>query len=611
MAQENTTLMDVQFNIGQAMTFSEGWHKNINLWRRLYDFNHYDIAPLAGETQFNDPTFTNTVDLAVAIVLANPLTWKATPWKPTSLAGKMSDAAEKFLIGTEQTNTDRNEYDLAYEILMHFVRDGGAVVYTWWDEDIAAYSRGTEEVLNLNGEVVSGITYEECPLRMQVIDPLSIMLLPGGRGRWMAIVRTEEQTLYDIQRRFGSLPASVAHLSDYQTMLANKGTLYDYWDIILKPEANSDRKIPVVRNAVLFGTTTATEFIPGWELKEMPKYNSLPYTVGFYKPTDRLNSKKWDGIITPLVGSVRQLEVSINRRQRQIDIFSSMPFVSKTATGRAVNVDPGLGKVVALSTEEDFGFPVWQGNPPDVERQIDFLRSRVQQSGFSDVFYGAGASQVSGYALSQLGDQNRIRLEQPVTHLERFYSWLGKKIIDITEANAGQNAFIRVYGRVRGAPFAGAVEIDALKGLQISCKIVPEFPNERVRNHAMATQVRGILSDHRIMEDYLGVQQPDDEFDVRMTEDAQKHPIVTGYNLMRKLSEMAEAGDKVAAMTLVALQQSGMPGMPGRPSEPPNPQQPQGVPQAGRPMGGTIGGTEEALASAAPTMEGGVYGTEV
>lgn len=606
MEQTQQDLQDVLFNIAQAEAFSDGWHKNIAQWRNLYNFQHYEQGPLPGETQFADPTFTNTVDLGVAIILANPLTWRATPWKPTNHANKLSSELEKFLIGTIEANTDRNEYDLSYEILLHFVRDGGAVVYHWWDEDIAAYSRASETVLDVEGTPVNATVYEECPMRLQVIDPMSIRLLPGGRGRWMAIMRAEQQNLYDIKMRFGLLPPAYQHLSDLETMLSTKGTLIDYWDVILKPEELGSKKVPVVRNAVLFDK----EFIPGWELKPMPQYKSMPYTIGFYKPTDRLNSKMWDGILKPLVGSVRQLETSINRRQRQIDMFSSMPFVSKTLQGRDVSVDPGMGKVVSLSVEEDFGFPIWQGNPPDVERQIDFLRSRVQQSGFSDVFYGAGASQVSGYALSQLGDQNRIRLEQPVTHLERFYGWMARKIVEITTNNAGENAHVRVYGKMRGVPFAGSVSVVDLNGLQISCEIIPEFPNEKVRNHAMATQVRGLLSDRRIMEHYLGVQQPDDEFDVRMIEQAQKNPILTNYALISKLTEMADAGDKVAEMTLLALQQSGIPGMPGRPEEETNPQQNQGVPQGGQPAGGTIGGTEQALASTSPTMIGGINGNE-
>jgi len=601
----NKDLQDVLFNLGRASTFTKGWRDNIEQWRRLYDFKHYELQPLPGESQFADPTYTNTVDLAVAIILANPITWRAAPWRPTANAQKLASQVEKFLIGTEEANTDRNGYDQAYEIILHFVRDAGAVLYTYWDDNIAASSKSTGEFIDTNGNVVAATVYEECPLRIQVIDPMSIKILAGGKERWMMVAREEKQTLYDIYTRFGVLPQRYSHLTgDITAQLTTEDILVDYWDVATI--SDGDVKKQVVRNGVLFGN----EFIPGYELKTMKKYRSLPYTIGFYKPTDRLDSTKWAGIISPLIGSVRHLETSINRRQRQIDMFSSMPFVSKTLKGRAVNVDPGMGKVVNLSTEEDFGFPVWQGNPPDVERQIDFFRSRVQQSGFSDVFYGSGASAVSGYALSQLGDQNRIRLEQPVTHLERFYMWAAQKIVEITLDNAEPGSYIRMYGKVKGEPFAGAVCVSDLSGQHITCEIVPEFPNERVRNHAMATQVRGIISDHRIMEDYLRVQQPDEEFDVRMIEQAQNSPIIMNYNILRKFKEMADAGDEMAKLALESMLQNGVPGISGRPKEPNNPEQSLGMPNRAEPMGGEPTNEGEQLANAAPNLAGGIYGSE-
>ncbi|MBE0573867.1 hypothetical protein IH575_03125, partial [Candidatus Dojkabacteria bacterium] len=74
-------LRDILFNIESAKAFTSGWHKNISKWRQLYDDRHYDTAPKPGEERFSDPTYTNTVDLAVGIMLSNPLIWKATAWR--------------------------------------------------------------------------------------------------------------------------------------------------------------------------------------------------------------------------------------------------------------------------------------------------------------------------------------------------------------------------------------------------------------------------------------------------------------------------------------------------------------------------------------------------
>lgn len=602
----NNDIAEVLFNKNAAEAYSKDWHDNIKEWRQLYDTRHYKEAPKSGETQFSDPTFTNTVDLAVAILLANPVTWRATPWKPSEAATRQASQVEKFLAGALEMNSSRNEYDITYEVILNFVRDGGAVLYTYWDDEIANDVRTFSNMMDIHGNLKTNApVFNECPLRVQVIDPLSMAFLPGGKDRWMVATRSEEITLYDVRARFGLIPSQYTHLGNENSVLAStKGVLVDYWDVAVVQE--NGRKKTVIRNAVLFDD----RFIPGYELKVMEKYHSIPYTLGLYKPTDRRNSRKWDGILTPLIESVKNLETNINRRQRQINVFSSMPLVSKTAQGRQVSVDPGIAKVISIGTGEDFGFPVWPGNPPDVERQIDFLRSRVQQSGFSDVFFGSGANSVSGYALSQLGDQNRIRFEQPVTHLERMYMLMAKKVAQVVLDNAGPDAYIRMFGVVRGEPFAGALCVGDLDGQYIQCQILPEFPNEKVRNHAMATQVRGLLSDHTIIESYLGRQQPDEEFDLRMNEMAQNHPVVLNYMLMKKLTEMAKNGDKVAEQTLMALQQQGLAGTPGRPKEPNNAEQGMGVPNRIEPMGGEPDETSNQLASSAPNMSGGIYGAE-
>ncbi len=580
-----------------AKQFTRPWHDNINKWQRLYNFDHYDTQPKSGESRFADPTYTNTVDLAVGIVLANAVNWKAKAWNPNQNA-EDSSLVEKFLSGTLEVNADRNEYDINYEILLHFVRDGGAILYTVWDEQIAATSKRSEVMVTSDGEEVPITVYQENPIRTQVIDPRSIFLVPGGRKRWSAIMRIEEKSVFDVFSEFGIILDEDKHLSTITEQITSKGELIDYWDVAIIEGKQ------VVRNCIMYKGK------PIRELQIMEKYSSIPYTISFFKPTGRQHTSDWHSILTPLEHPLENLEKSINRRQRQIDIYSSLPMVSKTDGGRTISLDPGMGKIVQLSREEDFGFPVWPGNPPDVREQIDFLRSRVQQSGFSDVFYGSGASATSGYAISQLGDQNRIRLEQPIVHLQRLWSWWAKKTVDLALSHA-KDEFILVYGTARDKMFYEALPVSLIAGHHIVCEIVPEFPNEQVRKHAMANQVRGLLSDARIMEEYLGVQQPDEELDRKMTEIALNHPVLVQFAMINKLRDMAENGNESAAMALQSLQQ-GVPGQPGRPEEPHNFEQGRGLPnRPPRPYGQTMSGAIEDQSQAAPNMEGGISANEI
>lgn len=585
----------INMRISIAKQFTKTWHDNISQWRRLYEFDHYDTQPKSGESRFADPTYTNTVDLAVGVVLANAMNWKAKAWNPNH-TNEESSIVEKFLAGTLEVNADRNEYDTNYEILLHFVRDGGAVIYTVWDEQIAAESRSSEIMVTPEGEEIPVIIYKENPIRTQVIDPLSIFLVPGGRKRWSAIMRIEEKSVFDVYADFGVILPDDRHLSTATEQINSKGELIDYWDVAIVEGRQ------VVRNCIMYKS------YPIRELQIMDKYTSIPYTISFFKPTGRQRAKDWHSIITPLAHPVEHLEKSINRRQRQIDVYSALPMVSKTDAGRQITIDPGLGKVVQLSKEEDFGFPVWPGNPPDVREQIEFLRSRVQQSGFSDVFYGAGASAISGYAISQLGDQNRIRLEQPVIHLQKLWSWWAKKTIDLALKHASED-HILVYGTARDKMFYESIPISSIAGHYVICEIVPEFPNEQVRKHAMANQVRGLLSDARIMEDYLGVQQPDEELDRKMSELALNHPVLVQFTMITKLQELAQNGDKSAAMALQALQQQmAQPS----PADQPNFEQGRGIPnRPPRPYGQTMSGAIEEQARTAPNMDGGITGDEI
>jgi hypothetical protein len=185
-----------------------------------------------------------------------------------------------------------------------------------------------------------------------------------------------------------------------------------------------------------------------------------------------------------------------------------------------------------------------------------------------------GAEAISGFALSQMADQNRIRLLQPVKHLEQFFTTWAKKLIKLTSAFAG-NSMVRVYGQTRGKDFAAQVFGRELGQYNVRCKLNPEYPNEKVRKHAMATQVKGTLSDYTIMQNYLDIEQPDDERERRLIEQAQNHPMMQLYGVLGYLQEQAENGDGAAEMALQVMMQQGIPGLPG--AQGPKPDQGAGL----------------------------------
>lgn len=540
------------------------WHENIVRWRNLYDFDHYSgqKAPKAGERRFSDPTPTNTVDLAVGILLGNRLDWKAHGWKPSATEEKDSSHIEKYLAGVLEVNTEREQCDLIYETILNFVRDGCGVVYTTWDQNLASQVRTNVKLPDLETGEKEYVAFTEPPLRVQVIDPLLMTLVPGGDRRWLWQFRTELKSVLEVETTYHVLPDKYSGL-DMTAKAGTMGVLIDAWWM------EYPQGVPEVWNAGLF----EGEFL--FRPRKMPGYD-LAYTIGFFKPVGSKPEYWGHGILRPMETSISEVEFSINRRSRQINVFAGMPFVIRAAAGRKINLDPGFGEPIQLHADENIGFPEWRGSPPDVQLHLDFFRSRVQQSGFSDVMYGSGPNQIAGYALSQLGDQNRIRLEQPVTHLELMWTTWAKKALRLTSHYA-EGCIVRTHGRFRGADFSAQVFGDELVGFAVKAIVKPEFPNEQARKHAMATQVKGILPDRVIMEEYLNREQPDEDREMKLAEMAQTSPLMIQYAIMGHLQELADAGDEAAKIVLEQAKQQLLQGQRGRPPEPNAPEQLTGL----------------------------------
>jgi len=618
-------LTEVLRRVQSAEKFSSGWHKNIQRWRNLYDNNHYpDQSPKPGESQYTDPTFTNTVDLAVGILHSEDMIWKARGFKPTVNNLEASDMVEKAMAGFVDINSDREMMDLKHEVNLNFVRDGGAVIYSIWDADIHESAVREDVMVDEEGNQEYVETLSELPLAIKVIDPMSILLLPGGTRRWQAIMRKEQMTAWDVEQKFHVELAQFSDKSDEDKMDI-KMDLIDYWDTdyVIEPDDSmgieideEGNEVPpdlvkrlVVRHAIIFGM----EYVRPLEVME--GYKNIPYQVNFYNPSDPTDSSRWHSILSPLESPVKDLETAINRRQRLINLFASMPLVARTRGGKPITMDSSLGTIVTVNAEynEDFGFPRWDGSPPDVDKQIELYRSRIQQSGFSDVMFGEGPSGISGYALSQLGDQNRIRLQTAIAHLEDLWTWVARDWVDLVREFA-PDKYMELYGRIRGDDFAEMVYGGDLVGFNIRCHIKAEFPNEKVRNHAMATQVKDLLSPDTIMENYLGIQQPKDEREKKLIAMAEVHPALQSYAILAKLQEMAENGDTVAQMVVAKEMQNVMAQPGGRPTEPTNPEQILGAVDGAELGGQAIQTPQSAVAqaiadqqNAAPRMvDGGV-----
>ena len=577
-------LYEILDDYAEAKNSCKPWHDNVKKWRKWYDFDHYagrgEAKP--GEERYEDPTPTNLVDTAVGIILANDLEWKAMGFTPDVMEGEVTGKIEKYIAGVIEINSEREELDIPYEAVFNLVRDGSAILYAPWDDVLAKDLQFETQVPDVEQGAKPASGFMEPPIRTQVIDSLKTFWVMGGPRRWGQVFRVETMTVADVEAEYGVELKDYIHYEDREKRKL-KGELIDCWKWaqkdIPKEQGMMEKMLGrppemetrwIVQRALLF----EKQFV--WELQDTP-YDDLPYSIGFYKSVDKDKPQGWThSIIRPIESTLEMMENAINRRQRQITLLSSLPLVTRAMAGRVIEIDPALGGHIPLLPDEDISFPKWPGNPPDVDQQIQYFRTRLQQAGFSEQDLTGGAA--SGYALSQIGDANKIKLEQPVRALNLLWSSWARKMLRLTE-KFGTGSVVRVYGSLKGKDFADQIITDDFSKYLIRAKLKPKYPGDDVRNAAMGTQARGMLSDWTIMERFWDIDQPDDENKRILRQMAERHPSVIEYHIRENLMQKAKNGDEAAIMTLMSMQ-GGQPGNPNQPKAPPNAMQQTGTQSA-------------------------------
>ncbi len=602
---EQETISNILDRKRRAARICEPWHNEIKRWRNIYNFKHYRSRAKTNETQYPDPTPTNTVDITVNILSSRPLEFRATGWNPSFEEQDATEKVEKFLNGAIDLANSREDMLIPYHVNLHMARDGCAVIKSVWDPYYATRHSFVAEIPNPEAtpEQPAAIPmrgFREIPLKTEVIDPLEIFVVPGGRQRWLYLFHVTKMSVHDAQALYNFVDSD--YIGRENDALYIKHELVDYWRVAHHTEGD------VIINGVMFNE----KFIPGFTPKVMQGYDDLPFSLGFFKPVDPKNPRDWGhGVIRPLEPSIALMERNINRVQRQIDVYSSMPMVIKALPGRQVSVDAGFGKTLNMSIDEEISFPKWPGNAPDSARQIDFLRSRIQQSGFSDILYGLEGTG-AGFAISQMTDQNRIRLIAPIYQIELLWTKWAEKALRLVRSFAS-NSLIRVYGVLNGDNFSDQVIGAEIADYRVKAKIKAEFPNQQVVNAALSTQSADVLSFRTRAERFWDIDQPGDEWDQKMLERVERHPAMIEYGLILGFMKKAKLGDQAAIMVLEKMQKGPIQ---ESPEQGVNPEQSQGgfgptnepPPQAtgNPPPGQSEQEMAERRANASVNMRGGV-----
>lgn len=581
--------------IKRAKKAAETWHANIENYRNLYDFQHYDNPAKSGERRINLPDYTNTVDLAVSILNNKEPKFIVVGPEPSYLEETESSDIEKFLAACVHANALRGEEDINGMLLLNFTRDGCGVLRSVWDAELdEMYYRERQKLDPDSQQPTDEIEgyFSDLPIRTTVLDAKDMYVILGGRRRWLAVFHEEMRSVSDMEAEYPNVDFSWAQSGSRASKDETKRPFRDYWEYVTgteyAPEEMDEfgnplpgaegKPVLLTRNSVMYDDRTV---IP---LRIMDGYEDIPYTFFWYKPVGQKKPEQWgESLLHVLKEVIPHLETRYNRQTRLVDLYHDLPLTTRTAAGRPVKLDPGIGKVAQLSIEEDIGFPTWQGTPPDVEFQINFLQAKGQESSFPSTLYGmGGGANMAGYAISQLVDSGQARLTTPVRQLEIAWSVWAHKQMNLLK-NFAPNMKVHVSGVHKEDVFNKTIVGADMSGYRVYTKIDPKFPGQDARAVALGTQTRGDLSDYTRFERYFGIQQPDEEIQRRRIEEARSRPEFQQLAFMYFLKRMAESGkddvaEEVYAALLQNLQANGIPGQPGRPSSGPNPEQFSGLP---------------------------------
>lgn len=590
----------------QAKTTMEGLHGRISKYRDLYDFRHYKGSPLALESRIQWTDYTNAVDLACAILSSNKIDFRAYGFTPGEEEGRRASIIEKLLSAAIHVSEIRDEVSIRHLHNLQLARDGVSVIRTVWDDQYhESYLRMLAEPKDdeVDGKPIVA-EFTELPLRVQVLDALNFYVTPGGKKRWLAVMYAEDVSITEIEREYDiKLPFATGMPSEQKDV-----TMYpkiDYWEyvdgfefiededgnptMVMGPDGtpvlNDDgepayhrRPVLAVRNGLLYKDymIRPVELVEGYE--------DIPYTVFFWKPIGNAKPTEWgESLLHALQYVVPHLETRFNRQSRLVDLYTGLPLVSRTEGARKVRMDPGLGKVVQLSLEEELGFPTWSGSPPDVAAQMETLQGKAQESSFPSAMYGQGVRNMAGYAISQMIDSGQIRLTTPIEQLQQGWSVWAVKTLNLVK-NFAENAEIHVYGTMRGKFFYDRVVGRQCHGYRIDVRIEAKYPGMQTRQVAEATQARPFMPLRYIHERFLDIQQSDDAIRLMDIEKVKEMPAFQELVMLEYLEELAKGGNEIAGKLYQRYLAQGMPGKPGRPNEPSNP---EALPGGSTPIPGT------------------------
>lgn len=267
---------------------------------------------------------------------------------------------------------------------------------------------------------------------------------------------------------------------------------------------------------------------------------------------------------------------------------------SFTAEGEERSIEVRPGKSVTLRPGEDLSFLVWNGNAPDIERQVGQVMDMIDRATISQVMYGESYAGDSGYLVNQLIAAARMKFRPLVAHAERAHEQMVQLLWDIVEHQIGRPLYVYAHGDDQKWI---SLDPDDIRGYrQVRVTVNPLLPTDTyARTSRVLAELNGGVRSRRSAMEEIGIEQPDRMMDEITLDQWLQQPevqqvltgeILTRYGVLRQMKERKISGaDMLQLLPTMppALQQAILGGaMGGAPSVPGMGQMPM-MPNQGTP----------------------------
>ncbi|GEM_PF-4241013 len=345
------------------------------------------------------------------------------------------------------------------------------------------------------------------PLVWDDVDPLTVMTVPRGPGKFEVLESTRRPLIPTMQQ-----------FSVYRNGLGGFTRLRP-GEPMPEDESASGQEIDMVEHWSADGSVVSYMIDGKIADQRVVNYGRPPYFIaGGHMTSSRKPEEMYQSVIQPFAHLIPALEAMLTMMTNW-GFFAAYPFLVKEDPQQDITAGPGdptnVTKIEPGTVLQNVRFLEAPSTSAALKDLVGLLNQMIDRSGLAAVMYGQGASSSSGYMVSQLMtaaqlvyapiiDNFRMALEQMIP-----FMW------QLIERRMKRKVFVWGEGTSKGAGEwmgLGPDDIDGYYACEVALK--PLLPMDEIAQRDSALRmVEGGLWSKEHAREHIGLEQPEEEAD--------------------------------------------------------------------------------------------------